>query len=91
MSEIKIYKEASDPIFQDFDDDSPDILFHRNRYTYWAMLKEERELDPENYLHAIEKKYGIKPIKLYDGSFTDKYEIVDQKAYLAYLVKYGVK
>ena len=92
MSKISIYEsEVIKPLFKDYDDDSPDLQFHNNRHTYWTMLRDEHALDPENYLAAVEKKYGIKPQKFHDGSFTDKYDIVDDKAYLAYLVKYGVK
>ena len=86
---------ASIPPFQDYDDDDPDIKFRRNRWTYWEALKKirreyqatDKEFDAYNFEGYIEEQYGIK-LNLVDGNITDGYQIVDEKKYLVFLLKF---
>ena len=83
--------------FQDFDDDDPKVKRRLSRWTYWNNLKilkaefEEKtgSKDHFEYLVWIENTYGFKPIETSDGMMTDDCDIVDEKKYLVYILKYG--
>ena len=86
---------ASIPPLQDYDDDDPELEFRRNRWTYWAALKKIRreyqatskEFDAYDFEGYMEEHYGIK-LNLVDGNITDGYQIVDEKKYLVFLLKF---
>ncbi len=90
-------------IFKDYDDDDPDIEFRKKRWDYWGMLKNVRseyydsfphdtqvQLDPYKFGDYIRENYGIE-INIIDGRITDKFEIVDEKLYTFFLLKWGFK
>ena len=87
------------PPIQDYDDDDPEIERRKNRWNYWEALKKVRReymsdiaalqgqfdaYDFEDYLVA---NYGLK-MNIVNGNITDGYEIVDEKKYLIFLLKY---
>ena len=87
------------PPIQDYDDDDPEIERRKNRWNYWEALKKVRKdymndvsqlagqfdaYDFEDYLVA---NYGLK-MNIVNGNITDGYEIVDEKKYLIFLLKY---
>ncbi len=85
--------------FEDFDPDDPDIEFRKKRWDYWGILKKIREeyLAEETISHGlfiaydfgvyVEKNYGIK-MHIVNGNITDKYDIVDEKLYTIFLLKF---
>ena len=81
--------------FQDYDDDDPEIKFRRNRWKYWAALKKiqkeyhatGKDFTPHNFQDYMEEHYGIQ-LNLVDGNITDGYQIVDEKKYLVFLLKF---
>jgi hypothetical protein len=83
--------------FQDYDDDDPDINRRNRRMHYWSVLKNLKEeflletnsRDPQQYTLWLETKYGFKPRINNEGYFTDDYEIIDEKKYMIYVLKYG--
>jgi hypothetical protein len=84
--------------FQDYEDDDETIERRRSRMEYWKSLKKLRleflnetettEYDAIKFLAWVENRYGFRP-KLFESYITDDLEIVDQKKYLMYLLKYG--
>lgn len=86
---------------QDWDDDDPDAEFHRNRWDFWqAMAKISQEYkaakdkyrgDWDKLPHLwrwIEEQYGLR-VTFDDGGYiTDKYEVVDEKKYTMFLLKF---
>lgn len=80
--------------FQDYDDDDPELEKRKKRYDYWTSLKKMRaeEWKPSNngstFLEWVEETYGFKP-KLNDRGITDDYEVVDEKKFVVYILKYG--
>ena len=83
------------PQIQDYDDDDPNIDQRKNRWNYWEALKKVREefmaqnkefdaYDFEDYLIG---QYGIR-MHIVNGNITDGYEIVDEKKYLIFLLKF---
>lgn len=86
--------------FQDYDDDDERKEQRDRRFKYWQTLKNLREeylketqnspynLEPQVFLAWVEERYGIKP-KLFDSHITDDYDIVDEKKYMMYILKYG--
>lgn len=86
--------------FQDYDDDDERKEQRDRRYKYWQTLKNLRDeylketqnnvnnLEPQVFLVWVEEKYGIKP-KLFDNHITDDYDIIDEKKYMVYVLKYG--
>ena len=87
------------PPFKDYDDDDPEIERRKNRWNYWEALKKVRReymkdiedlqgqfdaYDFEDYLVA---NYGLK-MNIVNGNITDGYEIVDEKKYLIFILKY---
>ena len=85
--------------FQDFDNNDPDIEFRRRRWKYWAALKKSRleytdsliplgeKFDADDFETYIKENYGIQ-IHQADGSITDTYDIVDEKKYLVFFLKW---
>ena len=85
--------------FQDYDDDDPEIERRKRRFKYWQTLKTLRneylenssikdEQETSRFLDWVEQNYGIRS-KMFDGHLTDDYDIVDEKKYMIYVLKYG--
>ena len=85
--------------FKDYDDDDPEIDYRKERWNYWEALKKVRveymndvsqlagqfdAFDFEDYLIA---NYGLK-MNIVNGNITDGYEIVDEKKYLIFILKF---
>ena len=83
------------PPFQDYDDNDPLIEQRRNRWDYWAALKlvrkeymeQNREFDAYDFEDYLIGQYGVK-MNVVNGNITDGYEIVDEKKYLIFLLKF---
>ena len=81
--------------FQDYDDDDPEINKRRNRWNYWEALKKVRkeyleqnkEFDAYDFEDYLVGKYGLK-MNIVGGNITDGYQIVDEKKYLIFLLKF---
>ena len=81
--------------FQDYDDDDPEIDKRRNRWNYWEALKKVRkeymlqnkEFDAYDFEDYLTGQYGLK-MNIVNGNITDGYEIVDEKKYLIFLLKF---
>ena len=86
---------ASIPQIQDYDDDDPEINKRRNRWNYWEALKKVRkeymaqnsEFDAYDFEDYLLGQYGLK-MNIVNGNITDGYEIVDEKKYLIFLLKF---
>jgi hypothetical protein len=86
---------ASIPKIQDFDGDDPNINQRRNRWNYWEALKKVRkefmaqnkEFDAYDFEDYLIGQYGIK-MNIVNGNITDGYEIIDEKKYLIFLLKF---
>ena len=86
---------ASIPQIQDYDDDDPEIDKRRNRWNYWEALKKVRkeymeqnhEFDAYDFEDYLIGQYGLK-MNIVNGNITDGYEIVDEKKYLIFLLKF---
>ncbi len=86
--------------FHDFSPDDPDIEFRLRRWKYWAALKKIRleymntltelgeKFDERDFKNHIEETYGIQLHEDAGGSITDKYQIVDEKKYLVFVLKW---
>ena len=83
------------PHIQDYDDDDPEIDKRRNRWNYWEALKKVRkeymlqnkEFDAYDFEDYLTGQYGLK-MNIVNGNITDGYEIVDEKKYLIFLLKF---
>ena len=86
---------ATIPQIQDYDDDDPEIDKRKNRWNYWEALKkvrkeymeQNREFDAYDFEDYLIGQYGIK-MNIVNGNITDGYEIVDEKKYLIFLLKF---
>ena len=86
---------ASIPKIQDYDDDDPNIDKRKNRWNYWEALKKVRkeymaqnkEFDAYDFEDYLTGQYGLK-MNIVNGNITDGYEIVDEKKYLIFLLKF---
>ena len=86
---------ATIPQIQDYDDDDPLIEQRRNRWNYWEALKQVRkeymlqnkEFDAYDFEDYLVGQYGLK-MNIVNGNITDGYEIVDEKKYLIFLLKF---
>ena len=86
---------ATVPQIQDYDDDDPLIVQRRNRWNYWEALKKVRkefmaqnkEFDAYDFEDYLTGQYGLK-MNIVNGNITDGYEIVDEKKYLIFLLKF---
>ena len=82
--------------FQDYDENDPDIDFRKKRWDYWELLKKIRKeymetttvFDAYDFEDYVTNTYGFKMNTL-DGNITDKFEIVDEKKYVFFLLKFG--
>jgi hypothetical protein len=86
---------ATIPKIQDYDDDDPLIEQRKKRWNYWEALKkvrteymqQNREFDAYDFEDYLVGQYGIK-MNIVNGNITDGYEIVDEKKYLIFLLKF---
>ena len=86
---------AKIPHIRDFDDDDPEIDFRKNRWNYWEALKKVRkeyleqnkEFDAYDFEDYLVGQYGLK-MNIVNGNITDGYQIVDEKKYLIFLLKF---
>ena len=86
---------ATIPHIRDFDDDDPEIDFRKNRWNYWEALKKVRkeyleqnkEFDAYDFEDYLTGQYGLK-MNIVNGNITDGYEIVDEKKYIIFLLKF---
>jgi len=86
---------ATIPQIQDYDDDDPNIEQRKNRWNYWEALKKVRkeyieqnkEFDAYDFEDYLTGQYGLK-MNIVNGNITDGYEIVDEKKYLIFLLKF---
>jgi hypothetical protein len=86
---------ATIPQIQDYDDDDPNIIQRRNRWNYWEALKKVRkeymaqnsEFDAYDFEDYLLGQYGLR-MNIVNGNITDGYEIVDEKKYLIFLLKF---
>ena len=80
---------------QDYDDDDPEIEKRKNRWNYWEALKKVRkeymsqnkEFDAYDFEDYLLGQYGLR-MNIVNGNITDGYEIVDEKKYLIFLLKF---
>lgn len=83
-------------IFQDYDDDDPDIEFRKARWDFWKVLKQLREeymkdqaeFHTEDFVDWMRNHHGI-ALELNATGITDKYIITDEKKYIVFKLKYG--
>ncbi len=83
------------PHIQDYDDDDPEIERRKNRWNYWEALKkirkeymeQNKEFDAYDFEDYLAGQYGLK-MNIVNGNITDGYEIVDEKKYLIFLLKF---
>lgn len=81
--------------FQDYDNNDPAIEFRKKRWQYWEALKEVRkeymlsktQFDAYEFEDFLLQKYGLK-MNIVNNNITDGYEIVDEKKYLLFLLKF---
>ena len=85
--------------FQDYDDDGPEMEFRKKRWDYWEALKKVRkeymedvaglngQFDAFDFEDYIEENYGIK-MNIVNGNITDGYQVMDEKKYIIFLLKY---
>jgi hypothetical protein len=86
---------ATIPQIQDYDDDDPNLKQRRNRWNYWEALKKVRkeymaqnkEFDAYDFEDYLLGQYGLR-MNIVNGNITDGYEIVDEKKYLIFLLKF---
>ena len=86
---------ATIPQIQDYDDDDPEIDRRKNRWNYWEALKKVRreymaqnkDFDAYDFEDYLIGQYGLK-MNIVNGNITDGYEIVDEKKYLIFLLKF---
>ena len=86
---------ATIPQIQDYDDDDPLIEQRKKRWDYWAALKvvrkeymlQNKQFDAYDFEDYLVGQYGLK-MNIVNGNITDGYEIVDEKKYLIFLLKF---
>ena len=86
---------ATIPHIQDYEDDDPNIDQRKNRWNYWEALKKVRkeymaqnkDFDAYDFEDYLIGQYGVK-MNIVNGNITDGYEIVDEKKYLIFLLKF---
>ena len=86
---------ATIPHIQDYDDDDPNIEQRKKRWDYWAALKvvrkeymsQNKEFDAYDFEDYLVGQYGLK-MNIVNGNITDGYEVVDEKKYLIFLLKF---
>jgi hypothetical protein len=83
------------PPFKDYDDNDPLIEQRKKRWDYWAALKlvrkeymlQNKEFDAYDFEDYLIGQYGIR-MNIVNGNITDGHEIVDEKKYLIFLLKF---
>jgi hypothetical protein len=83
------------PKIQDYDDDDSNIEQRKKRWDYWAALKlvrkeymeQNKDFDAYDFEDYLNGQYGVK-MNIVNGNITDGYEIVDEKKYLIFLLKF---
>jgi len=83
--------------FQDYEDDDADIEKRKGRWKYWTNLKnlklefitETGSRDHREYIEWLVDKYGFKPRENIEGMLSDDYEVLDEKKFIVYILKYG--
>ena len=86
---------ATIPQIQDYDDDDPNIEQRKKRWDYWTALKlvrkeymeQNKEFDAYDFEDYLIGQYGIR-MNIINGNITDGYEIIDEKKYLIFLLKF---
>jgi len=85
--------------FEDYDPQDPDLEFRKNRWNYWNVLKDVRaeyitnvdalagQFDADDFGTYVERNYGLK-MHIVDGKITDKFDIVDEKLYTFFILKW---
>jgi hypothetical protein len=85
--------------FEDFDPQDPDIEFRKNRWNYWNILRDVRaeylkdieastdEFNVPKFSEYMESNYGLR-MDIVDGRITDKFDIVDEKLYTFFILKW---
>lgn len=81
--------------FNDYDEDDPFIEFRKKRWQYWEALKEVRKeymvnkskFDAYEFEDFLLDNYGLK-MNIVNNNITDGYEIIDQKKYVLFLLKF---
>jgi len=78
----------------DYDDDDPDKVYRENRMHFWNALKKCRnditdvfEYEFDTFNHYLKETYGLKLV-LTNDKISDKYEILDEKKFLIFKLKY---
>ena len=71
----------------------------KKRDEYWALIEKVKdeylknvpalqgEFSPDNFIDYVERNYGIK-INIVDGFLTGKFDIVDDKLYILFILKW---
>lgn len=82
---------------EDFDSDDPDIEFRKKRRDYYNMIKKVcleaidedivGNFDFDDFSMYVERNYGLR-MHIVDGMITDKFDIVDEKLYVLFLLKW---
>ena len=81
--------------FQDYDDDDSNFEQRINRWKYWTALKvvrneymeSKKDFDAYEFEDYLKKHYGIR-MNLVNGNITDGYQVVDEKKFLVFLLKF---
>jgi len=75
---------------------------HLERLQYWLMLRRAKDefikltdqasieytIDDGAFFYYLEQNYGVE-VELIDGKIAGEYNIVNEKKYLLFLLKYG--
>lgn len=82
---------------EDFDSDDPDIEFRKKRQDYWNMIRKirieaidedfVRNFDLDDFSMYVERNYGLR-MHIVNNEITDKFDIVDEKLYVLFLLKW---
>jgi hypothetical protein len=83
-------------MFQDYSDDDPAIDKRVARWDFWkALIKlkteysSTTEYEAKTFLIWLENTYGLTPLlDPISGGITDDYQIVDEKKFLIFTLKY---
>jgi hypothetical protein len=68
----------------------------RSKYEYWQKLRtanhdyarESGDPSPEGFQHWMRDRWGL-TVEMIDGGWSPYYNIVDEKKYLLFKIKYG--
>lgn len=59
----------------------------RNARTYWMTKHQLRSMD-DNFWLWLRDEYGLVPHRTDDGNLTEDYNVVDEKKYLLFLLRF---